>query len=88
MVGGNRWEIFMLDNPTPDESTRCFGGVNGHELLKRSRGGSITDMENVTLLCDFHNSFVEMHPSVSHEMGLAKHSWEVSSSSHNTQGEK
>lgn len=53
-----------------------FGAVNGHELLKRSRGGSITDMDNVVLLCDFHNEWVEIYPKEAHEMGLAKHAWE------------
>jgi len=43
-------------------STRCRGPVHGHELLKRSRGGSITDMDNVVLLCQFHNGWVEDHP--------------------------
>ena len=54
----------------------CFGPVNGHELLKRSRGGSITDMENVVLLCNAHNEAVESHPLLAHEMGLARHAWE------------
>lgn len=26
-------------------------GLDGHELLSRSRGGSITDLENIVLLC-------------------------------------
>ena len=54
----------------------CFGSVHGHELLKRSRGGSITDMDNVVLLCSTHNSWVEDYPELAHELGLAKHSWE------------
>jgi hypothetical protein len=28
--------------------SRCFGAVHGHELLKRSRGGSITDYSTLT----------------------------------------
>lgn len=52
------------------------GAVNGHEILKRSRGGSITDMENVVLLCDVHNSWVEDNPALATRMGLAAHSWE------------
>ena len=53
------------------------GPVNGHEVLKRSRGGSITDMENVVLLCDWHNGWVEDNPREAHAMGLALHSWEA-----------
>ena len=55
----------------------CFGPIHGHEILKRSRGGSITDMRNVTLLCQYHNGWVENHPYVAHELGLAKHAWEI-----------
>lgn len=54
----------------------CFGDVNGHELLKRSRGGSITDMNNVVLLCSAHNTWVEDYPEVANQIGYAKHSWE------------
>ena len=56
---------------------RCYGAVHGHEILKRSRGGSITDMDNVVLLCDFHNGLVEDYPEQAHEAGLAQHSWET-----------
>lgn len=55
----------------------CFGDINGHELLKRSRGGSITDMSNVVLLCNAHNSWVEDYPELAYDLGLAKHSWET-----------
>ena len=54
----------------------CFGNLNGHELLKRSRGGSITDPDNIEILCDGHNVWVEDHPTLAHEIGMAKHSWE------------
>lgn len=54
----------------------CFGDVNGHEVLKRSRGGSITDMENVVLACQYHNEWVENNPVKAHELGLAAHNWE------------
>ena len=57
--------------------TPCFGAVHGHEILKRSRGGSITDMNNVILACDHHNSEIENHPEKAHRLGLARHSWEI-----------
>ena len=69
---------FWLYRSTLMEPSLCHGNVNGHELLKRSRGGSITDMNNVVLLCDFHNGWCEDHPSDAHDMGLARHSWERS----------
>lgn len=58
-------------------ASACGGEVHGHELLKRSRGGSITDMANVLLLCDLHNSWVENHPELANKMGLAHHSWDA-----------
>jgi len=63
----------------------CYGPVHGHEILKRSRGGSITDMQNVVLLCNFHNGWIEDFPKEAHAMGLSKHAWEVSDT---TQEEK
>jgi hypothetical protein len=73
----------MLERFGPQEEWRClladpqcFGAVNGHELLKRSRGGSITDMDNVVLLCNYHNTWVEDYPEEANKMGLSKHSWE------------
>lgn len=56
----------------------CFGPINGHEIVKRSQGGSITDPENVILLCDRHNEWVENFPLDAHRLGLMKHSWEES----------
>jgi len=56
----------------------CFAEVHGHEILKRSRGGSITDISNIILLCNFHNCWLEDHPHLAAELGLAKHSWEQS----------
>jgi hypothetical protein len=54
----------------------CFGDVNGHEVLKRSRGGSVTDMTIVVLACQYHNDWVEENPRQAHRMGLAAHAWD------------
>ena len=50
----------------------CMGSINGHELKKRSQGGSITDPENVVLLCNFHNDWVEDNPIDARAWGLVK----------------
>lgn len=55
----------------------CHGEVNGHEVLKRSRGGSITDMDNVLLLCNYHNDLVEDEPTMAHALRLAPHHGEA-----------
>jgi hypothetical protein len=41
---------------------RCFGPLNGHELRKAGQGGSRTDEDNILLLCDFHNGWIEDSP--------------------------
>ena len=50
----------------------CFGPVNGHELIKRSQGGSIVDPENIIMLCNYHNGWVEDHPLDAEKIGLVK----------------
>ena len=54
----------------------CLGDVNGHEIVKRSQGGSIVDMDNVVLLCNKHNLWVEDNPLEAHTLGLMRHLWE------------
>jgi len=51
---------------------RCFGVINGHELKKRSQGGSIVDPENVVLLCNYHNDWIEDNPAVAKRVGLVR----------------
>jgi hypothetical protein len=47
-----------------------------HEVKKRSRGGSITDPDNIKLLCRPHHDWTEDQPEEAHRMGFLKHSWE------------
>lgn len=58
------------------QDRECWGTVAGHEILKRSRGGSILDMDNVTTLCTYHNGYVEDHPYAANRLGLALHNWD------------
>lgn len=51
--------------------TACHGPLHGHEILKRSRGGSITDPANIMLACDGHNGWVEDHPMLAEVYGLS-----------------
>lgn len=39
----------------------CFGPLNGHEIITRAQGGSITDPRNIVLCCDFHNTWVDLN---------------------------
>ena len=61
--------------------TRCFGEINGHEILSRARAGrtdeNLLDMSGIILVCNHHNSWIEDNPAEAHALGLTKHSWEV-----------
>lgn len=61
----------------PASMMPCHGDINGHEVLKRSRGGSITDMTNVLTLCNYHNDLIEQEPLMAEHLGLSKHAWEA-----------
>lgn len=37
-------------------------GLDAHELLSRARGGSITDLANIVLLCRADHTWVTEHP--------------------------
>lgn len=54
---------------------RCFGTVNGHEILWRGRAGStdenLLDIARQVPLCNLHNGWVDTHPLESKRMGLA-----------------
>ena len=49
-----------------------------HELLKRSRGGSIVQRSNCVTACVYCNGAVEDNPEEAHARGFALHSWEDS----------
>jgi hypothetical protein len=59
---------------------KCFGEINGHELLSRSRSGrtdeNLLDMNGIITICNWLNSYIEDNPQWAHEMGFAKHAWE------------
>jgi hypothetical protein len=58
----------------------CYGRVDGHEVLKRSRAGStdenLLDMAGIRLLCSRHNTWIEDHPPEATRLGLADHAWD------------
>jgi 5-methylcytosine-specific restriction endonuclease McrA len=46
-------------------------GLDAHELVRRSQGGSITDLENIVLLCRPDHQWVTEHPREAAEQGWA-----------------
>ncbi len=77
----NEWECAIKGTALVLGVGPCFGPVHAHEILKRSQGGSITDTDNMIMLCNFHNGWVEDHPARAHVLGLVRHSWEKSGES-------
>lgn len=53
----------------------CFGPLNGHEIITRGDGGSITDAANIILLCDFHNGWCTEHDDEATERGFREKRW-------------
>lgn len=50
---------------------RCFSArvVDGHELKTRAQGGSITDQNNIVLVCRRCHDWVHQHPTEAAEQG-------------------
>ena len=56
----------------------CTGlADDAHEIVTRGRGGSITDPDNILLVCRRHHDWITTHPKEAHELGLVRHSWEA-----------
>lgn len=51
-------------------------GDSPHEPLTRARGGSITDPDNIAMVCWPHNQELTLEPEWGYQLGLLKHSWE------------
>lgn len=45
---------------------------DAHELLSRARGGSITDPENIILVCRADHEWITTHPAEAEALGLAR----------------
>jgi 5-methylcytosine-specific restriction endonuclease McrA len=47
-----------------------------HELVRRSQGGSILDIDNLLAVCRPCHRRIGNYPKLAFELGLAKHAWE------------
>ena len=47
-----------------------------HEIIRRSQGGSILDIENLMCVCRGCHVRIGNYPALAFELGLAKHGWE------------
>jgi len=50
--------------------------VDVHELVRRSQGGSITDIENLMCVCRSCHRRIGENPELAFSLGLSRHSWE------------
>lgn len=62
--------------PHQNTPIRCFGALEPHEPLTRGRGGSITDPNNILMLCHNSHQWVTTHPVEAKELEMVKNSWE------------
>ena len=47
-----------------------------HEIIRRSQGGSILDIENLMCVCRPCHTRIGNYPQLAFDLGLAKHGWE------------
>lgn len=47
-----------------------------HEPLTRARGGSITDRNNLRMVCRLHHDLIHAEPEWAYELGFLRHSWD------------
>ena len=50
--------------------------VDIHELVRRSQGGSILDVDNLLAVCRPCHHRIGNHPQLAFDLGLAKHAWD------------
>lgn len=67
----------LRNGPCAARLPMCTGRAqDGHELLSRANGGSITDPENVVGLCRMCHDYITTNPEFAYEKGWAFHAWE------------
>lgn len=62
----------------PAAASNCQGkAVDGHEILTRARGGSITDPRNILHVCRRGHEWITAHPVEAEGVGLVRNSWDA-----------
>lgn len=65
----------LADSP-PCQRCHTQPAVDVHEIKTRARGGSITDLDNLAILCRPCHDWVGTHPKAATFEGWMKHSWQ------------
>lgn len=78
----NRKRAKVIRQANPDGAPVCAVpwcdriGDSPHEPMTRARGGSITNPDNIVMVCWPHNQELTLEPEWGYSLGLLKHSWE------------
>jgi hypothetical protein len=59
----------------PEGDLRCFGEVNGHEILSRAQSTkdeNLIDVSGQVPLCNFHNGWCDTHKELAERIGLRR----------------
>lgn len=65
----------LLADQPPCQRCLSAPACDVHEIQTRARGGSLTDRENLALLCRTCHTWVTEHPMQATEEGLMRPSW-------------
>lgn len=65
----------LRDQPLCQRCNREYAS-DVHELKSRARGGSITDLENLVVLCRVCHTWITQNPKLALEQGWLKNSWD------------
>lgn len=69
--GGRCEAAALIARVDPVAASKCLGyATDGHEKLKRSRGGSISDPANIAHVCRACHEWTEAEPARATEVGL------------------
>ena len=66
----------LLEGDPPCQRCKQARATDVHEIKSRARGGSITDLNNLAVLCRPCHSWITTNPKAATEQGWLKHSWE------------
>lgn len=65
--------VFLRNYP---DVSGCAGQFDFHEVLTRARGGSITEPDNILMVCRRHHDWITDHPVEAAAVGLVRNSWD------------
>jgi len=65
----------LSGDPLCERCSKAYA-TDVHEIKTRARGGSITDRDNLAVLCRYCHSFITANPAQGKAEGFLKNSWD------------